>query len=363
MRSRRLNVVVLMGGISGEHSISLRSAATVIPALRSAGHSVYSIAISRAGQWLLGDHSELLEQARGSLVEVDESHGSPVVLARSAATTRLVLLDDASADRQATAADIDVVFPVLHGPGGEDGAVQGLIETVGLPVVGAGCTASALAMDKLAMKTLCAGAGVEQVEFLAADQRSSAELGQAIEQSFGLPCFVKPANLGSSVGISRVERLDQLEEALGEAREWDRRVIVEQAVDAREIEVALLGGGRPQISPPGEIVTAHGFYDFAAKYIGNEAELIVPAKLGTPQLEKIQEISLKVWQLIGCRGMARADFFVERGSGRVLFNEFNTIPGFTEISMYPRLWRETGVSISELLDQLLTIALDDAKTP
>lgn len=358
MPSRPLNVLVLMGGVSGEHSISLRSAATVIPALRTAGHTVHTVAISKAGQWLLGDHSALLADARHTLAEVDASRGTAVTIARGETSAQLVALDHGAAVSAIADLAIDVVFPVLHGPGGEDGTIQGMIESVGLPIVGAGCTASALAMDKLAMKTLCAGAEIAQVEFLAAGNRSPAELATAIQDSFGLPCFVKPANLGSSVGISRVAEPGQLQAALSEARRWDDRVIIERAIDAREIEVALLGGQLPRVSPPGEIITPGGFYDFAAKYVGSDAELVIPARLSDAQLEHIFSIAIRVWELIGCRGMARADFFIERDSERVLFNEFNTIPGFTQISMYPRLWRQAGVSTSELLDQLLDIATD-----
>ena len=253
---------------------------------------------------------------------------------------------------------VDVVFPVLHGPHGEDGTVQGLLDVIGVPFVGAGCAASAMAMDKLCMKTLCTGLGIPQADFLAVGRNSAEELAPRIRSAFGFPCFVKPANLGSSVGISRVESPDGLASALAEARRWDPRVLVERAIDAREIEIALLGSDVPALTPAGEIVAA-GFYDFDTKYIGDDARLIVPAELDENALKTVRDIAVLVWNIIGCRGMARADFFVDRRSGQVLFNEVNTIPGFTRISMYPRLWQAAGVSIEELVDTLVRLALGE----
>jgi D-alanine-D-alanine ligase len=354
---RPLRIVLLMGGISGEHSISLRSAATVAPALEAAGHEVVIVAVTRSGRWLWGDFRPLLTAARSALLEVEENAGTPVFLARTDTAVRLLSLGGTRVDAELET-PIDLVFPILHGPGGEDGTLQGLLDTVGVPYVGAGCRASALAMDKLAMKTLCAGAELPQVEFISADGDGADAVAAVIARTFGFPCFVKPANLGSSVGISRVASADSLADALVEARRWDSRVIVERAVDAREIEIALIGDeSRVEISPPGEIVMPGGFYDFDAKYVGSQAGLVVPADLGERQLAEIRAIAQRVWSLIGCRGMARADFFVEKSSGDVLFNELNTIPGFTEISMYPRLWAQAGVSIEGLVERLLALAL------
>jgi len=360
MSDRRLRVVLLMGGISGEHSISIRSAATVAPAIEAAGYEVVTVGVTRSGRWLWGDFRTLLKAARTGLVELDEGAGTPVCLAHTDTAVRLLGLGDAGVGRRAIddQPPIDAVFPVLHGPGGEDGSLQGFLETIGVPYVGAGCRASALAMDKLAMKTLCAGAEIPQVEFVSADGDGAEAVGALIARTFGYPCFVKPANLGSSVGISRVASADTLADALVEARRWDSRVVVERGVDAREIEVALLGDEtRVDVSPPGEIVTPGGFYDFNAKYVGSQAGLIVPADVTDRQLAEIRAISARVWALIGCRGMARADFFIERSTGHVLFNELNTIPGFTKISMYPRLWAETGMSIEDLVGKLIGLAL------
>ena len=353
----RKRVLVLAGGVSGEHAISLRSAATVIDGLEAAGHSVTTVGITREGTWLLGDLRRLVDRARTELVEVLPRSGRPVALVNDGSGPRLVALDGSLVD--AALAHFDLVFPVLHGPGGEDGTVQGLLEIAGARYVGAGPTASALAMDKLAMKTMCAGAAVPQVEFLSAGRMSATELAARIEQSFGMPCFVKPANLGSSVGISRVRTTSELPTALAEARRWDPRVIIERAVDAREIEVALLGNeAEAEVSPPGEIVSAKGFYDFASKYVdADDARLIAPAELPATATEEIRAIALEVWEMIGCRGMARCDFFVERASGRVLFNEINTIPGMTSISMFPRLFALVGLDNARLFDRLVQLAL------
>jgi D-alanine-D-alanine ligase len=348
-----------MGGRSGEHSISLRSAATVVAALGQAGHRLTTVGITRDGTWLLGDFRRLLERAADELVDVPaDGRAIAVTLGFDGSHGRLVPLDGRGA--AAVDAKVDVVFPVLHGPGGEDGKIQGLCELARLPFVGAGCTASALAMDKLAMKLACAGAGLPQVDFLAVGEGDSGELARRIEAAFGFPCFVKPANLGSSVGISRVKAAGELSAALEEARRWDARVIVERAVDAREIEIALLGNESPELSPPGEIAAPGGFYDFASKYLdgsGQPAELIAPADVPAAALAEIHEVAVAAWHLIGCRGMARVDFFLERSSGRVLLNELNTVPGFTEISMYPRLWRAAGLDTARLVDRLLDLAL------
>lgn len=362
MQSAPRHVIVLFGGASGEHSISIRSAATVVPALERAGHRVTCIGITRSGNWRLADFSGLLRSAVTDLVEVSEGVGHAAVLVKLSDKKAGVVLADSGAPASGVP-PVDVVFPVLHGPHGEDGTMQGLLEVIGVPFVGAGCAASAMAMDKVCMKTLCAGLGIPQTDFLAVSHDDETTVAKRIREAFGFPCFVKPANLGSSVGISRVVSEDGLAKALAEARRWDPRVLVERAVDAREIEIALLGGDIPSLTPVGEIV-AKGFYDFDTKYVGDSAELVVPAELEHTAVGLVRSIAVQVWDIIGCRGMARADFFVERNSGRVLFNEVNTIPGFTRISMYPRLWQAAGVEIEVLVDLLVRLAMgENVKTP
>jgi D-alanine-D-alanine ligase len=251
----------------------------------------------------------------------------------------------------------DLVFPVLHGPGGEDGSVQGMLESLGLPFVGAGSRASAIAMDKLTMKTLAAGAGLPQTDFFEASGLDSEETSACVEKSFGFPCFLKPSGLGSSVGITKVETASGIEAALAEARRYDRRVIVERAVAGRELEMALLGGASPETSPLGEIATATGFYDFKSKYVDTGAALIVPAEVGDNVRSEADALAARVWQLIGCHGMARVDFFLQN-DGRLLFNEVNTIPGFTAISMFPRCWQAAGLSMAALVGRLLAGAAE-----
>ncbi len=343
-----------MGGASGEHSISLRSAAAVCDALTAGGHEVRVLGITRAGDWRTGDFSGLLERGRTGLVEIDDTAGLPVTLARTPAGIETVTLDRGTSSAQGV---IDCVFPIVHGPGGEDGSLQGFLELLGVPFVGAGCRASAIAMDKIATKVLCAGAGIAQVDFIDATDRTPKQVRSDLEGTFGYPCFVKPSALGSSVGISKVCGPDELQSALDEARRWDRRVIIEQGRDVREIELALLGEDEPAFSIAGEIIIPGGFYDFDSKYVGDNAELVAGAELEPAQLEAMKHIARKYWSLIGCSGMARADFFIDRATGEVLFNEFNTIPGFTPISMYPRLWRESGIELDSLVSRLVDLAL------
>jgi D-alanine-D-alanine ligase len=318
--------------------------------LDAAGYKTLTAAISPAGTFLFGDFLPLLERAAGELTKVAENQGVRFAMYQESGAAHLRGTNGTSL------AIIDAVFPVLHGPGGEDGTIQGLLESVGVPLVGAGTAASAMAMDKLAMKYLCLGAGIAQVEFLDASLGDSNTVAQNIDAAFGYPCFVKPANLGSSVGISRVNCAGELADALTEARRWDHRVLVERAVEAREIELALLGNDEPAIAPPGEIVSAGGFYDFDSKYVDDDAQLVAPAQVAPGTLSELESVARRVWHLIGCRGMARADFFVEKSTERVLFNEFNTIPGFTEISMYPRLWDLAGLALPDLVDRLVNLA-------
>jgi D-alanine-D-alanine ligase len=351
-------VLVLMGGASGEHPISVRSAATVVGALQRAGHCVTVVGIARNGVWMSDDFvaSGLFDRAAAQLVEVDSRSGVPVTLATDGHRVRLIAVAGELPPDVTTIPD--VVFPVLHGPRGEDGTIQGLLELLDLPFVGAGCTASALAMDKLALKTMCEGAGIAQVEFFAAGDADADTIASMVDDRFGFPCFVKPANLGSSVGISKVDVATELAPALEEARSWDERVLIEEAVDAREIEIGVLGNAHPRLSPLGEIVAPGGFYDFASKYVDDDAQLIAGASVSPEQRAEIEDITLRVWELTGCKGLARADFFVEKSTGRVLFNELNTIPGFTEISMYPRLWATAGIAVDELTDRLISLAFE-----
>jgi D-alanine-D-alanine ligase len=354
--NRKLHVLLLVGGRSPEHPISLRSGATVLDGLREAGHRVTLVGITREGLWVHGDLAPQLEKARKTIAELDGSGLTPVALVWTGSATRLIALDGGSLG---SAADpVDVVFPMVHGPNGEDGTLQGLLELARVPYVGAGPTASAIAMDKLAMKTICAGAGIPQVEFFSAGGVDTATLDAKVLSSFGYPCYVKPANLGSSVGVSRVRDAAALDAALAEARRYDDRVLIERGCDAREIEIAILGSKPGELSPVGEILPADGIYDFDSKYVDATAGLRAPTEIPADALKRLHEVAFAAWELIGGRGMARIDFFLEKSTGEILLNEINSIPGFTSISMYPRLWAAAGLSLPGLIDKLLVLALE-----
>jgi D-alanine-D-alanine ligase len=320
-----LRVGVLGGGRSSEHEVSLASAASVRAGLLDAGHEPIEIEISRDGVW----------SRDGRELELRLGHGLT---------------------------GVDVVFPVLHGPFGEDGTVQGLLESVDVPYVGAGVLASALCMDKVMFKQLMAHAGIPQVAHRAVveeDFRAAPEDRLATLEVLGLPVFVKPARLGSSVGIARVERPEELRPALLAAFDHDRLALVEAASRGREVECSVLGNGDPIASQPGEILLAEGeagWYDYEAKYTPGAMELIVPARIGEQATEAVRELAVRTFLLTGCAGLARVDFFVE--GDRVLVNELNTMPGFTQTSVFAALFAAGGVSYPELLDRLLALALE-----
>ena len=355
-RMRKITVGLLFGGKSGEHEVSLQSAASILSAIDRAKYRVIPIGITKEGRWradpgfLEGEFTRILQQ------------GAPVLLpAEPNLSGRLIQLD-ASGSRRGKRTSIDVVFPVLHGPFGEDGTIQGLLELSDIPYVGAGVLGSAVAMDKDVMKRLFQQAGLPTAPFLAFQwdhwRNRARELEQEVAVKLGYPCFVKPANLGSSIGISKAEGAQELSEALALAGEFDEKVIVEKALDAREIECSVLGNTDPQASLPGEIIPRTGFYDYQAKYLDDSAELVVPALLRPEQVEKIQDLALRSFQALECRGLARVDFFLERTTEEIYVNEINTIPGFTSISMYPKLWQASGLAYSDLIDRLIQLALE-----
>jgi D-alanine-D-alanine ligase len=341
MRSRR-KVAVLFGGRSGEHEVSLRSAASVVEAL-APSHDVACVLIGKDGGWLLQDGPQ--PAARG---------GVPVFLAPDPA-------DGGRLRRLADAVELarpDVVFPVLHGTYGEDGTVQGLLELAGVTYVGAGVASSAVSMDKELMKAVFARAGLPQVEYALLRGRDPAAEADLVAK-LGLPLFVKPANLGSSVGIRKVKRPEELSAALEFAFRFDRKVIVEHGVDAREVEVAVLGNDDPAASVPGEIVPDREFYDYDSKYdAASRTELRIPAPLPPALVDEVRRTAVAAFRAVDCAGCARVDFFIERSGGRVLLNEINTMPGFTSISMYPKLWAASGLPYPELLARLVELALE-----
>jgi D-alanine-D-alanine ligase len=333
--SRR--IAVILGGRSSENAISIASASSVIDALERTGHEVVTVEIDRGGHWKL--------EARAPLQLGAEEPGS-----RSEQGSSLERLP--GKDVTATLADVDVVFPVLHGPFGEDGTVQGLLELAGVPYVGAGVLASALCMDKDVFKSVLRDHGVPVTENI------TLRLGDEPRNPFGYPCFVKPARLGSSVGITKAHDEAELRAGVALAFEHDEKVLVEQFVAGIEVEVGVLGNLRPTASLPGEIVvTSNEWYDYEAKYDEGEMDLVVPARLTEEQIARAQELAVRAFVATDCEGMARADLFV-REDGEVLVNELNTIPGFTSTSVYARLFEASGIPYSELLEQLAELAVE-----
>jgi D-alanine-D-alanine ligase len=351
----KVNVVVVFGGQSGEHDVSLRSAQTVINALDSARYAVRQVGITREGGWIASGDPMAALTASSPLFQLGDGNG----LAREIhAEPGLPVLARES---------VDVVFPVLHGPMGEDGTIQGMLELAGIPYVGSGVLGSAVAMDKAMAKLVLSQAGVPQAKW-ALVNRSEWVAGQdsvvsSIVSNLGLPCFVKPANMGSSVGVTKAHDEAELRQAIDFAHEYDRRVVIEEAINARELEISVLGNDEPIASVAGEIVPCNEFYDYNAKYVDDDSELILPADLSPDKLAEMQEIAIRAFRALDLAGMARVDFFLQRGTERLLLNEVNTIPGFTSISMYPMLWEASGIPLPELVDRLIDLAVERHSHP
>jgi len=357
---KKLRVAVLYGGRSGEHEVSLQSAASVINHLDRSRFEIVPVAIDKQGRWHLNDIS-LLEGKKSLPVFKDAPR---VVLAPNPADTSTgsALIQLGGGQEKG----IDVVFPVVHGPLCEDGTIQGLLELADVPYVGCGVLASAVAMDKEVAKRLARDAGLPIVPYVSLKherwKKEKQQSAEQIQKELGYPVFVKPANLGSSVGVHKVKEPGGLSAALEDAFKYDTKVLVEVAVNAREIEVSVLEnpetGADPLVSVPGEVNPAHEFYSYEAKYLDEKgAELIIPAKLDAAQTKRAQEIASEAFTTLDCEGMARVDMLLDRTSGTIFFNEANTIPGFTPISMYPKMWEVSGISYQELLSRLVDLAI------
>ncbi|PZN07810.1 MAG: D-alanine--D-alanine ligase A [Bacillota bacterium] len=354
---RRLRVGILFGGRSGEHEVSLMSARSVFRAIDRQRFEPVPIGITRSGQWILPHDAEaLLGAGRG----VEPADGEPLAVVPGPGGRRLLVLAAGGAGRWLE--PLDVVFPVLHGTYGEDGTVQGLLELLDVPYVGAGVMASAVGMDKAVMKELFRARGLPVVPFVVVTatrwRREPAAVIEGIEGTLGYPCFTKPANLGSSVAIRKCRDRRQLADGLEEALAYDRKAVVERGVDARELEISVLGNDEPMASLPGEIRPRAEFYTYEAKYTEGGAELIVPAPVPPRVVEAMQRLAIAAFQAVDAAGMARVDFFLERATGRLLVNEINTIPGFTAYSMYPRLWEAAGLPYRDLITRLIELALE-----
>ncbi|MEX2426163.1 MAG: D-alanine--D-alanine ligase family protein [Thermomicrobiaceae bacterium] len=365
MAARRIRVGVIFGGRSGEHDVSITSAHAILSHIDRTRFEPVPIGITREGDWVTGG-DPLRQLARTSRLPLPDFQGSdepepsesPVTDIAETAGSRGV------SDRTGTASvqDLDVVFPVLHGPMGEDGTVQGMLELSGIPYIGSAVLGSAASMDKITAKRLCEQIGLPVVPWISFSrrdwQRSPDDVTAKLEDSLGYPCFIKPSNMGSSVGVYKVHGPDELADAINGASTHDRRLLAEQAVDARELEVSVLGNDDPISSIVGEVVPGHEFYDYDAKYVDDSSELFIPAPVSPEVSDEVRRIAVDVFKLLDCAGLARVDCFLERETEKIYLNEVNTIPGFTPISMYPKLWDATGIPFDELISRLIELAIE-----
>lgn len=348
-------ILLIFGGKSTEYEVSLCSAASVLRNIPKERYNVLKLGITSDGRWLFFD-GDIEDIENNSWHESENS--TPAIISPDAKEQELILLQGDKVSRL----KYDVIFPVLHGKYGEDGIIQGLFELADKPYVGCDLISSAICMDKIFTNTLADALNIRQArwidvwdcDYLAAPEKFEEKVASYI----GFPCFVKPANTGSSVGISKVKNSEELPAAIKDALIHDRKILVEEGINGYEVECAVLGNDEPIASVVGQIIPSNEFYDYEAKYINNTSELIIPAKISKENTAEVQESSVKIFHAMGCSGLSRVDFFVGRQDGLVYFNEINTLPGFTAISMYPKLFEHLGISYSELLDRLIVLAFE-----
>lgn len=358
MKTKKLKVGIIFGGRSGEHEVSYCSATSIMKAINKDKYTVVPIGITKEGRWISPE--ETAQALQSGRIEGK----STVILLNNPSYNNLIRIDNNQKLKKDTSeGKLDVIFPVLHGPYGEDGTVQGLLELANIPYVGAGVAASAISMDKELMKTIFKQKGLPIVKWLTIKRKdwykSKEEILSLIQNSFKYPLFVKPTNLGSSVGITKVHEAKELEKAIDLASSYDRKILVEQGLEGvKEIECSILGNDEPRASVVGEVKPAGEFYDYDSKYIDEATQLIVPADLPEEVSRKVQEIALRAFKAIDAAGMARVDFFVTKKENKIYLNEINTIPGFTSVSMYPRMWEASGISYTDLIDRLIQLALE-----
>lgn len=358
MTTEKIKVGLIFGGRSGEHEVSFCSASSIIKAIDKDKYTVVPIGITKEGRWISPQDSELALQSgkvegRNTVILLNDPCGSALV--RIDNNQRL--------DRSLALERVDLIFSVLHGPYGEDGTVQGLLELADIPYVGAGVAASAISMDKDLMKIIFKQRDLPILKWMTIKrkewQKDKEKILSLIQNGFEYPLFAKPTNLGSSVGITKVHKKEELEKAIDLASSYDRKILIEEgAEEVREIECSILGNDEPQASVVGEVKPAGEFYDYDSKYIDKETQLIVPADLPDGVSRKVQEIALRAFKAVDAAGMARVDFFVSKKENKIYLSEINTIPGFTSTSMYPRLWKASGIPYSDLIDQLIQLALE-----
>jgi len=353
----RINLGLIFGGRSGEHQVSLMSARSVLSALNPEKYNVIQIGISQEGMWLVGENI-LEEMINGNLTNLTK-----VVVFPDPTREGLYILRDRKSEQLLEYfSALDVVFPVLHGTFGEDGTLQGLLELAGITYIGAGVLSSSVGMDKGLFRDVMLANGIPVVETIVVSRHDiDLDVALVIDQAENLmayPLFVKPANAGSSVGVSKCNHRSDLLEGLMEASRFDRRVLIQRAVNAREIEVSVLGNDIPEVSIPGEIRPAGEFYSYEAKYLNADSELLIPAPIPDEMVDQVQELAIKAYQAIDCTGMARVDFLLDKDSNDIYLGEVNTIPGFTQISMYPKLWEASGLPYPQLIDRLVELAIE-----
>ena len=381
----KLRVGILFGGRSGEHEVSLLSAASVLNAIDKEKYEVVPIGITKDGRWLTAEHAEHLLQGKLMLEPRNLRAGDPETTPSAAVLARgesvvvppepvhrqsglVPFQTDAAMMRRASdrAINVDVIFPVLHGTFGEDGTIQGLLELADIPYVGAGVLGSAAGMDKDIMKSLFIAAGIPIVKHVTLLRSMWEKEPKKVAKLVGklkYPVFVKPANLGSSVGISKAHNRKELGPAIEEAAKFDRKIVIEQGVGgakekAREIECSVLGNDEPAASVPGEIVPGKEFYDYTAKYVDEGSQLIIPAKLSKSETKKVQDLAIAAFKAVDCSGLARVDFLMDPKTRKIYLNEINTMPGFTAISMYPKLWAASGLAYADLIDRLIQLGIE-----
>ncbi|GAA0785160.1 D-alanine--D-alanine ligase family protein [Hathewaya limosa] len=337
----KTKVAILFGGQSTEHEVSRVSASSVLRNINQQKFDVYPIGINKDGKWF--EYTGEIDNIESGKWEEDEFYKKP--------EGEKILFNK----------EVDVVFPVLHGLYGEDGTIQGLCKLLNLPCVGPGVMSSAVCMDKVYTKYVLERFGIKQADYVVVTEfgynNNKEELINTIENKLGYDLFIKPSNSGSSVGITKAHNREELLEGLEEALKYDRKILVEEALNVREVEVAVLGNDEPKASIPGEIIPAKEFYDYEAKYENAASKLLIPAALSDEELENIREIAVQVYKALDCAGMARVDFLVTKEEGEVYLNEVNTIPGFTSISMYPKMWEKTGIPYTELITKLIEFAI------
>jgi len=349
----KLKICVIFGGNSSEHEISCVSAKNVLNNLNKEKYEIYPIGITKGGEWKL---------FTGNIDSFEPTTWENT-------DTKKVLISPDTGDKciyifkgqDVTKVEIDAVFVIIHGKNGEDGTIQGLLEMSGIPYAGPGVLASALCMDKVASKHIFEAHGIPVTAWdyaTAEDMKNPEAVVKRIEETFTYPIFVKPSSGGSSIGAMKVSGRETLVSALNNALAYDEKALVEEFINAREIETAVMGNSNPQIALPGEIIANSDFYDFDAKYVNNTSQVVIPANIPDEKIKEIQELAIKSYKAVGCKGFSRVDFFYERETGRVLLNEINTLPGFTDISMFPMMWQKSGVSFSELLDKLIAYAME-----